>query len=70
MFLEIEVYEWPDDCVQSELTTHFHEEPYKAQCLTDDDAAWNNETQTFILEFLTAGFLYRFVISLYLTITD
>ena len=52
---EIEVYEYPDDCLATELISHFLEPPYNAHCLTDDEKGWNNSTNTFILEFTVIG---------------
>jgi len=53
--LEIEVYEFPDDCYSHELISYFEGEPFKAYCQTSEDDLKDEDTGNFIMEFTEPG---------------
>ena len=65
ILIEIEVYEFPEDCVLSELKDFFLDAPYEACCLSAVEE-WNAGVRSFILEFAANGtVVYRFINALY-----
>ena len=55
LFTVIEVYEYPNDCVASELSYHFSKEPFLAQCQTEIHRMYNHKSSSFILQFSLQG---------------
>ena len=55
LFVGVEVYQFPEDCVFDELREHFENEPFFAKCLTSEEQAYNERTKTYTLEFSTKG---------------
>ncbi|XP_067933644.1 uncharacterized protein [Watersipora subatra] len=53
----LEVYEYPSDCVASELSYHFSKPPYHAQSNTPLHAMWNYRSASFVIEFPAADAL-------------
>ena len=51
----IEVYEYPPDCVASELSYHFYCPPYYAECKTPLHAMWNYRSSSFVLQISRSG---------------
>lgn len=63
---EIEVYEYPDDCVVDELIDHFSDKPYLASSTTPHHQMQDEDTGNFVMEFPAAGGCNTQVISHYL----
>lgn len=53
---ELEIYEYPDDCLPAELVAHFLE-VFDALCITPENEIDRmfNETKTYVLAFRLSG---------------